>query len=81
VVSTSKEVRVVQCACPTPACIAKAAISSSDTGRFLVARAVLLRSRCVLVRLQQLGTPESVETAKRRNLHVSGSRGAWLLVT
>ena len=51
-----------------------------DTGRLLVLRAVLPRSRCELVGLQKWGTPESVETAKRRNLHVSGSRGAWLLL-
>ena len=71
---------MVQCACPIPACIPKAAISSLDTGRLLVLRAVLPRSRCELVGLQKWVTPESVETAERRNLHVSGSRGAWLLL-
>jgi len=81
VVSISWETGVVWCTCTIPACILKATISSSATERFLVLRAVLPKTRRVLVGVQQWSTPEGVVTAKRRRFYASRSRGAGLLLT
>jgi len=81
VVSISWETGVVWCTCTIPACKLKATISSSDTERFVVLRAVLPKSRRVLVGVQQRSTLEGVVTAKRRSFYATRSRAAGLLLT
>ena len=81
VVSISWETGVVLCTCTIPACKLKATISTSDTERFVVLRAVLPKSRRVLVGVQQWSTLESVVTAKRRSFFGTRSRAAGLLFT